>query len=209
MSSSPGASGRSATTEAHRSEGRLPALLDGLASDRSVPAGGSAAAAAIAMGAALLEKAARLSTKQWTSAEVALEQAHALRLRAEELVEADANAYTSFVEALRATKGLRGKARERAVAPARAATIDVPLAIARLGAETVELAYALADNGNPNLRADAMVAATISAAAAAAAARLIAFNLIGAGRDPRLEEAARVALAAGDQAARMEASTGS
>jgi len=160
-----------------------------------VPAGGSAAAAVVAAAAALLEKASRLSAAHWVTAEVALEQAHALRLRAEELVEADADAYISFVEALRAAKGLRGKARERAVAPARMLTIDVPLAISRLGAEAVELAGALADHGNPNLRADAMVAATI--------AKLIAFNMRGSTKDPRLDEAMRIAQAATDKAAKM------
>jgi formiminotetrahydrofolate cyclodeaminase len=184
------------------------ALLDGLASDRPVPAGGSATAAVIAVAAALLEKAARLSSAQWASAEVALEQAHSLRLRAEELLEADANAYMSFVEALRSAKGLHGKARERAIAPARAATIDVPLAIARLGAETVELATVLAKQGNPNLRADAMVAATLAAAAAAAAARLIAVNVSGA-PDSRLNDAGKIARAADDQAAALGLSTGS
>ena len=176
------------------------ALLDGLASDRPVPAGGSAAAAVIAVAAALLEKASALSAKHWASAEVALEQAHALRLRAEELVEADAHAYMSFVEAMRSAKGLRGQARERAVAPARASTVDVPLAIARLGAETVELAGELAAHGNPNLRADAMVAATLAAAAATAAARLTAVNLAGARRDPRLVEAQKAARDATDRA---------
>jgi formiminotetrahydrofolate cyclodeaminase len=180
----------------------LGALLDGLASDRPVPASGSAAAAVIAMASALLEKVSRLSTERWASAEVALEQAHALRLRAEELVEADANAYMSFVEARRSAKDVEGKARESAIAPARAATIDVPLAIARLAAETVELAEGLAANGNPNLWADAMVAATLAAAAATAAARLIAVNLSGA-RDPRAGEADRIAQAASDKAAAL------
>lgn len=165
-----------------------------------MPAGGSAAAAVIAVASALLEKAARLSITQWASAEVALEQAHSLRLRAEELVEADAQAYLSFVEATRASKGLRGQARERAIGPARAATVDVPLAIERLGGETVELAGELAAHGNPNLRADAMVAATLAAAAATAAARLIAVNLSGARRDARLDEARKTARAATDKA---------
>jgi methenyltetrahydrofolate cyclohydrolase len=199
-SSSPSVGRRSATTEVPSETGRLNALLEGLASDRSVPAGGSATAAVMAVAAALLEKASALSTKQWVSAEVALEQAHALRLRAEELVEADAHAYMSFVEAMRTAKGLRGQARERAVDPARAATVDVPLAIARLGAETVELAGELAAHGNPNLRADAMVAATLAAAAATAAARLIAVNLGGSRRDPRLVEAQKAARAASDKA---------
>jgi hypothetical protein len=47
------------------------------------------------------------------------------------------------------------------------------------------------------------VAATIAAAAATAAAKLIAFNMRGSGRDPRLDEAMRIAQAAGDKAAKM------
>jgi formiminotetrahydrofolate cyclodeaminase len=163
-----------------------------------VPAGGSATAAVIAVAAALLEKAAKLSTRHWTSADVALEEAHALRLRAEELIESDANAYMSFVEATRAAKGLSGAERDELIGPAHDITVDVPLAIVRLGAETVELARQLATNGNPNLRADAMVAATIADAAVTAAARLMAVNLSGAGEDPRLDEARRAAQAVSD-----------
>ena len=151
------------------------------------------------MASALLEKVARLSTAKWATADAALEEEHALRLRAEELVEADANSYMAYVEAVRSAKNVHGKARERAIAPARAATIDVPLAIARLAAETVDLAAALAENGNPNLRADAMVSATLAAAAATAAARLVAVNLSGA-RDPRSTEADKIARAATDKA---------
>jgi formiminotetrahydrofolate cyclodeaminase len=152
------------------------------------------------MAAALLEKAAKLSTAQWAGADAALEQAHALRLRAQQLVEADAHAYMSFVEATRAAKGKRGVERDRIVGPAHDLTVDVPLAIVRLGAETVELARQLAANGNPNLRADAMVAATIADAAATAAARLIEVNLSGVSDDPRLDEARRTARAASDEA---------
>jgi formiminotetrahydrofolate cyclodeaminase len=180
----------------------MAALLDGLASDQPVPASGSAAAATVAMASALLEKVARLSQAKWTSADVALEHAHALRLRAEELVEADASSYLSYVEALRAAKGMQGTARERAIAPAHGATVDVPLAIARLAAETVELAESLAENGNPNLRADAIVSATLAAAAATAAASLIAVNLSGA-RDSRSTEAHRIARGAMDRAAAL------
>jgi len=167
-----------------------------------VPASGSAAAAVIAIASSLLEKVARLSTAKWARADAALEQAHALRLRAEELVEADANSYMAYVEAVRSAKNVQGKARERAIASARAATIDVPLAIARLAAETVELADAMAEKGNPNLRADAMVAATLASAAATAAARLIAVNLSGA-RDSRSTEADRIARAATEKAAAL------
>src|SRR5487761_1106405 len=153
-SSSPDARGRSATTEEQGADGGLVALLDGLASDRPVPASGSAAAAVIAMASALLEKVARLSTPRWAGANAALEAAQALRVRAGELVEADDNYYMADVEAVRSASIVQGQARERAIAPARAATIDVPLASARRAGEAVELADALARNGNPHLRAD-------------------------------------------------------
>lgn len=167
-----------------------------------MPASGSASAAVIAIASSLLEKVAKLSTTRWTSADAALEQAHALRLRAEELAEADASAYMSYVDAQRAAKAMPDEERERVIAPARAATVDVPLAIARLAGETVELAATLAENGNPNLRADAMVAATLAAAAALSAARLITVNLSGA-PDDRSAEATRVARAASAKAAAL------
>ncbi|HEY2599102.1 MAG TPA: cyclodeaminase/cyclohydrolase family protein [Candidatus Dormibacteraeota bacterium] len=180
----------------------MAALLDGLASGRPVPASGSAAAAVIAIASSLLEKVGRLSTAKWASADAALEEAHSLRLRAEELVEADANAYMSYVDAQRSAKALGEEERERAIAPARAVTVDVPLAITRLAAETVELAVALVENGNPNLQADAMVAATLAAAAATSAARLIVVNLSGI-RDDRSTEADRIARAASDKASAL------
>jgi methenyltetrahydrofolate cyclohydrolase len=202
MSTSPSARGRSATTDPQSADGRLAALLDGLASDRPVPASGSAAAAVTAIASSLLEKVARLSTARWAGADAALEEAHALRLRAAALVEADANAYMSYVDVQRSARALRGKERERAIAPARAATIDVPLEIARLAGQTVDLAAALVESGNPNLHADAMVAAILAAAAATSAARLIKVNLSGA-RDDRFTEANRIAGAASEKAAAL------
>lgn len=168
-----------------------------------MPAGGSATAAAVAMAAALLEKAAVLSLTQWSGAARAGESAHALRLRAEELLEEDAHAYLAFVEALRAAKGLTGEARARAVGPAHSQTVDVPLAIVRSGAEVVEIAAALATLGNPNLRADAVVAATLAAAAAEAGSGLIAVNLDDSPADARLEEARHLATAAREKVAAL------
>jgi formiminotetrahydrofolate cyclodeaminase len=148
------------------------------------------------MAAALLEKAAALSAAHYPGAAGAGARAHALRLRAEELVEDDAHAYLAYVEALRAAKGTSGEARDRTMGPAHSKTVDVPLAIARSAAEVVDLASALATHGNPNLRADAMVVATLAAAAAKAAADLMAVNLSGAPGDPRLKEARQLAGAA-------------
>jgi formiminotetrahydrofolate cyclodeaminase len=168
-----------------------------------VPAGGSATAAAVAMAAALLEKAAVLSAKHWRGAAAAGERAHALRLRAEELLEEDAHAYLAFVEALRAAMGMNAEARGRSVGPAHSKTVDVPLAVVRSATEVVELAAALAGHGNPNLRADAVVAATLAAAAAEAGAGLMAVNLFDSPSDPRLEEARSLAKAARENVAAL------
>lgn len=147
----------------------------------------------VAAAAALLEKAAKLSTQHWPEAAGALDHAVRLRRTAEELVEEDSHAYFAFVEALRAAKGTVGEARERAIGPARSATVEVPLAIVRSGSEVVALAVELAIHGNPNLRADAVVAATLAAGAAEAAAGLIAANLAGEPGDPRAVQAHNLA----------------
>ena len=174
----------------------MSALLAGLASDQPVPAGGSASAAVVAIAAALLEKVAKLSASSWAGAEGARKQAADLRRSAEELVDADAHAYLTFVAAMRSTKGTSDDAREKATGPARAATVDVPHAIVRAAAETVELAADLAVRGNPKLRSDATTAAHLAAAAAHAGAVTMAANLPPGSNDARLAEAQRLALGA-------------
>lgn len=142
----------------------------------------------LAAAAALVEKAARLSTRHWEGAAAALERANALRMKSFELIEEDSQAYLAFVEAVRAANGLEGAAQAKAVASAHALTIDVPLRLTRAAAEVVELAAQLADRGNPNLRADAVVAAILAAAAAEAGATLITVN-VDDNDDVRLREA--------------------
>ena len=124
-------------------------------------------------------------------------------MRAEELLEEDAHAYLAFVEVLRGAKGMSGEVRARAVGPAHSKTVDVPLEIVRSGAEVVDIAATLAAHGNPNLRADAVVAATLAAAAAEAGAGLMAVNLSDAPGDARLEEARRLAMSAGEAVAAL------
>jgi len=131
----------------------------------------------------LLEKVSRLSTRHWPGAADALERAHALRLRAEELVEEDLRAYLAYVAAQRSATD---------VDVAAEVTIEVPLDIVRAAAEVVELAVRLAAKGNARLRADAVAAAMLAAAAAETAAMLIAVN-VGEADDPRLGEARRLA----------------
>ncbi len=63
---------------------------------------------------------------------------------------------------------------------------------ARAGAETVELAWALAEFGNPNLSSDALVAGRLALAGAQAALITMSANLPDSPRDPRLIEARRL-----------------
>lgn len=138
----------------------------------------------VAAAAALLEKSARLSGKQWDGAAAALERAHALRVESFELIEEDAQAYLAFVDAVRS---------QTDVETAHARTVDVPLRMTRAAAEVVELAVQLANKGNPNLRADAVVAATLAAAAADSGLTLIAVNVGDVAGDARLAAAKQLA----------------
>ncbi len=148
------------------------------------------------MAAALAEKAAKLSGAQWSDAAHAAGKAEALRQRATELVDTDAQAYMDYVGALRSARGLDARAKEVAVSPLRSATVDVPLAIIRVAGEVLELAAQLAGRGNPNLRSDAVVAALLAEAAAQAGLATLSVNVKLGSRDPRLVEARRLARAA-------------
>ena len=130
-----------------------------------------------------MQKVATRSEKHWEGAPEAHARARALRIHSEELIQNDSIAYLDFVAAVRSGRDV-GAARER--------TIEVPLDIVRSAAKVVALADQLAAHGNPNLHADAVVAAILAAAAAESAATLVAVN-IGDQDDGRLQEAQKLA----------------
>jgi formiminotetrahydrofolate cyclodeaminase len=132
----------------------------------------------------LVEKSAGLSKKQWEGAAGALERARALRVESFALIEEDAQAYLAFVDAVRSQED---------VGMAHARTVDVPLRMIRAAAEVAELAVQLAQHGNPNLRADAVVGATLAAAAAESGLMLIEVNLGDAADDARFAAARKLA----------------
>jgi formiminotetrahydrofolate cyclodeaminase len=138
----------------------------------------------VAAAAALVEKSARLSRKQWEGAAGALEHAHALRVESMGLIEEDAQAYVAFVEAVRS---------QQDVGVAHARTVDVPLRVIRAAADIAELAVQLAQHGNPNLRADAVVGAILAAAAAESGVMLIEVNLGDPAGDARFAAAKKLA----------------
>jgi formiminotetrahydrofolate cyclodeaminase len=179
-------------------------FFSALGSSKPVPAGGSAAAAAVAMAAGLVEKAARLSTDHWIGAANVGKRAAVLRKLAGILVDADAEAYTDYIKAIRAARGLHTAERERIVAPARLRIVDVPLTIVRLASEVAELAAEMAMHGNPNLHSDAVVAVELAAAGAQSAATTLASNT-RTPKDVRVIEARRLARNASERARRLRA----
>jgi formiminotetrahydrofolate cyclodeaminase len=141
------------------------------------------------MAAGLVEKSARLSTAHWIDAADVGKRAAVLRKLAAVLIEADATAYTDYMQAMRKARGLHTGERERVLRTARERIIEVPLTVARAAAEVTELAAIIALHGNPNLRSDATVAAHLAAAAAHSSATTLAANV----SDARLDEARKLA----------------
>jgi glutamate formiminotransferase/formiminotetrahydrofolate cyclodeaminase len=177
-------------------------LLEDVASERPAPGGGSVAALAVALAAGLAAMAARLSVGRWDDAAATVERADALRKHAAPLAPADARAYEEVITALRLQKHLEPVVREAAIESALSRAADLPLEIARAGAEVALLAADAAEHGNPNLRGDATAGALLAAAAARAAANLVEINLAASPGDDRIQTARTHVLAAADAADR-------
>jgi formiminotetrahydrofolate cyclodeaminase len=148
------------------------------------PGGGSSAAWATALAAALVE----MATSFTPECDGAFRRAGELRTRALELAEVELHAYEQVLEALRLPRD--DPHRDDRVAAARLEASRSPLEIARTAAELTELGAELARTGNPNLAGDAIAGALLAEAAAQAAARLVAINLTDG---PQVEEAAALA----------------
>jgi formiminotetrahydrofolate cyclodeaminase len=180
----------------------LPALLEELAAPREVPGAGSALAAALAAAAAVVQMAARLSPGSWADAAGVAAQAEALRERAVQLVDEDAEAYRLALEARAAAdEAAKPEQRDWALGQITAAAAEPPLALVRLGADLAELCAAAAGRVEPRVHADVAAAAALAAAVARGARALVAANLTALRGDPRVEEAGRL-VAAAEAAAR-------
>ena len=185
----------------------LDTLLDQLASSDPVPGGGSAAALAGAMGAALVGMVAELTIgrPEYAEHEVTITglraEAHARRDLLLDLAEEDATAYASVVRARRMPKESPAELEARAAA-LRTAMIDaarVPLRTATVAAEVLELAERIAPIGNRNAVSDAGVAAQLAAAALRGALLNVRINL------PYLPAGEPLRLSAPDEITKLEA----
>src|SRR4051794_41820824 len=94
--------------------------------------------------------AARLSPGSWTDAAGVAAQAQALRERALQLVDEDAEAYRRALEARAAAdEAARPEQRDWALGLGTAAAAEPPLALVRLAADLTELCAAAGARGGP------------------------------------------------------------
>ncbi len=168
-------------------------FLDGVASGGPAPGGGSVAAVAVALAAALSGMSARLSADQLADAPELADRADASRDRVAPLARADAASYGRVLDAYHLPREPDPETRTERIRDALSGAADVPLAIAEVGNEVAAIAARLVEEGNPNLEGDAMTAVLLAEAGVRAAAALAEINLCSANvEDERLGRANRL-----------------
>jgi methenyltetrahydrofolate cyclohydrolase len=185
----------------------LPRFVERLGEETPAPGAGSTAAVVTALGAALVEMAARFSS-DWADGGDVVEQARALRERALRLAVRDAEDYEKVLRAFRLPRQPDHARREVAVRRALEDATAMPLAIAASAAQVAELGKLVVDSGNANLRGEAAGGAALGAAAARISANLVSINLAASANDKRIEQGAGLAAAAAESAGRAFAALG-
>lgn len=166
-------------------ESTIQPFLEELASDAPAPGGGSAGAAAGAMGAALVSMVCNLTigkekfAADETELKEVLARSEALRSELTRLINDDTEAFNMVMAAFRRPKETdaeKAVRREAIQAATKQATL-VPLATARACAGVIELSRVAAEKGNPNAASDAGAAASCAQAGLKAAALNVLINL--------------------------------
>lgn len=160
-------------------------FLAALASGEPTPGGGSAAALAGALGAALAAMVARLTTgrPRYSAVEAEMQamigEAETLRERLTGLVAEDAEAYQRVMAAYRLPKDTPAAqaARQAAIQTALRGASQTPLHTVAACRDVLQLAERTAALGNPNARTDACVAALLAHAGLQGAALNVRVNL--------------------------------
>ena len=164
---------------------RLHDFADELASDSPAPGGGSVAALCGALSAALSSMVAALS---WSKKgledrrpkmQSVGRQAQTLKDRFIDAVDSDTEAFNAVLAARRLPKKTEKEkaARIEALERANQEAIQVPLSVLEQSVAALELALAMAREGNPNSVSDAGVAGACALAAAVGAALNVRINL--------------------------------
>jgi methenyltetrahydrofolate cyclohydrolase len=158
-------------------------FLDEVAEASPAPGGGSSAAFACALAAALVEMSARLAGVS----EEGPERARELRRQAVELAERELTSYEPVLAALRLPAD--DPSREQRLETTLIEASGPPLAIAEAAAETAVLAAQVVGASSPSVRGDALTAAVLAEAAGAAAAALVEINLSERAGDAAVDRA--------------------
>jgi len=160
------------------------AFLEATAAASPTPGGGSSAALAGALAAALAQMVANLTLGRKKYAAVQSEVAHVLeratRLRNEltAAISQDAAAFNDLMAAWRDTD-LEGEEKTLAIEKATRHAGEVPLTVARLSREAAEIAVTVTTLGNANAVTDAAAAAVLARSAVQIAAMNVKINAVG------------------------------
>jgi formiminotetrahydrofolate cyclodeaminase len=160
-------------------------FMDELASSAPAPGGGSVAALAGAMGAALVSMVCNLTVGKKKYADVEEEikailgQSESLRQELMSLLEEDVAAYTRVSEAMKMPRDTEEQkaAREEALEKALKEATKVPLRVAEACVKVMELCRPVAEKGNINAVSDAGVAVVMAEAGLRSAALNVLINL--------------------------------
>jgi len=162
--------------------------LVSLISDSSpTPGGGSVAALAGALGAALLSMVGSLTheKKEYLSSREKMNEigisAQDLMSRLIYLVEEDTKAFNAIMKANRLPNGTpeQKKYKDRKISHASNYAIEIPLQTAKLSLEVIELSIELVKHGNPNSVTDSGVAAEVGLAGVRGACMNVLINISG------------------------------
>lgn len=165
----------------------LEQFLDELGSAAPVPGGGSVAALDGSLAASLLAMVCRLTIgkKGYESAQtemqVILERVQALDQELRQQMESDIDAYAHVIQAYGLPKSTEPEktARTEAIQAALKHASEVPLHVAELCSEVLDLAQPVAEKGNKNAASDAGVGALMAEAGLRGAALNVRINLAG------------------------------
>ena len=157
----------------------------------------------MAFAASLVAMVARSSGDAWNDAEAISAQALLLRHRATPLAAQDAHAWEAAKDALRSATDGNVAPGSQPLQTALGQAAAIPLEVAELAADVAALAALVAENGEPQYRADAAAAAALASGAARAAAHLVEVNLAVHKEDPRLARALASADVAAEHAGRV------
>ncbi len=171
------------------------AFVNAVSEGTSTPGGGAVAALAGSLSAALAEMVARLTVSKKSYAEThetmnaIVAAAGDLRQRLLDAIDEDITAFNMVMDAYRLPKD--DPSRAAAIQSGMIRASDVPLSVARMALEAMQLSEKVARQGNKNAVSDAAVAALMGMAAVEGAAlnvRVNAVNLEDADQKTRYQD---------------------